>query len=898
MIPHMKKTAMPIVVLMRVVIILLLCMVVLLIAGGVQSQVIHCADLTKSTVDTIRVVSFSGKPGAEVMMPLRMKNDSIVRAFSMQIIFDTSFLTPVLQDIQGDTTALKWDALGRFRQVTTVLDSFGFPHDSVITKLSVNLYTDPDGNLRKNIINCNFLPAANDIDTLPPGGDVIFGVFFTAKPTLVHNTVCNFNFYAQDEYQTDNSVFPPVVTFVGCRQPQESQAWTNQQGTTDDITAFPTFPASSMVFRVDTSAVQPAFTSFGANPSSFGTGGGSTTLSWVATNTDSVVVTRPTAPTRVGSGGATGSINNVSVTATTTFTATAYGGGNQVTQTTTVTVGTTPGNQNPVVNSSVVLDSVNEGQTISFTVTATDNDPVGGSITLAAQNMPAGASFPTQVNVASVTGTFNWTPNVGQKGTYQITFTATDQSAGVGTRTVTVVVVGLEFDRLFSTSAPPPDGRPVGGLRGTNEVFFPVNLVSSKTVYGIQYDMTYPYQLIHIDSIVLSGRIPDYAVYDNIGVTPGSIRVVTFGLNNEPVATDTTTAIMWLVVTLDSSGVPWTSATMRLANGRESVDPNPNVASLPLVTDSGIIEFDNAGDVNIDHYIDVGDVVNIVAYIIGNYPLTRRQFATADVIRNGAVDVFDLVGDINLIYGIPPTPTPAPVASAIVSLNYENMSSGQSENLTVTSELPTEVAGVQLDVAYDPRAVELGKPVKTADYKNFNLQYKDNGQGKMTILLYHGAGAMASVSDLIQIGTADLVSIPMTARQNVAAGNKSQLRLSKALLATPTAAAVTVEGVDPSLPYSFNLKQNYPNPFNPTTTIEFSVGAQGNGAGLREVTLEIFNVVGQKVKTLLNEKLPAGEHRIVWNATNENGARVASGIYLYRLRVDAESQTRKMVFLK
>ncbi|PWB76229.1 hypothetical protein C3F09_00705, partial [candidate division GN15 bacterium] len=717
---------------MRVVKIPLLCMVVLSIAIGSQAQVKHCTDLTKSTVDTIKVVSFAGKPGAEVMMPLKMKNDSIVRAFSMQIVFDTAFLTPVLQNIEGDTTAVKWDAVGRFRQVVQVQDSLGFPKDSVITKLSVNLYTDPDGKLRKNIVNCNFLPAANDIDSLLPGNDVIFYVPFTAKPTLVHNTVCNFTFYAQDEYQTDNSVFPPVVTFVGCRQPQESQAW-YVAPRTDDITVFPTFPTSAMVFRVDTNAVQPAFTSFTANPSSL-TAAGTTTLSWVATNTDSVVVTRPGQTTAVGKGGASGSITNVSVTATTTFTATAYGGGNTATASATVTVGTTPGNLNPVVNSTVLLDSVNEGQTISFTVTATDNDPVGGSITLAAVNLPTGASFPSQVNVGTVTGTFNWTPNVGQKGTYQVTFTGTDQSAGVGTRTVTIVVVGLEYDRLFSTSAPPPDGRPVGGLRGTNEIFFPVNLVSSKVVYGIQYDLTYPYQLINIDSIVLSGRIPDYAVYDNIGVTPGNIRVVTFGLNNEPVGTDTTTAVMWLVVTLDSSGVPWTSATMRLANGRESVDPNPNVASLPLVTDSGIIEFDNPGDVNLDHYIDVGDVVNIVAYIIGNYPLTRRQFATADVIQTAAVDVFDLVGDINLIYGIPPTPTPAPAASAIVALAYNDISSGRSENMSVTSELPTEVAGVQLDVAYDPRAVELGKPTKTEDYRNFTLQYKDNGQGKMTIL--------------------------------------------------------------------------------------------------------------------------------------------------------------------
>jgi hypothetical protein len=153
--------------------------------------------------------------------------------------------------------------------------------------------------------------------------------------------------------------------------------------------------------------------------------------------------------------------------------------------------------------------------------------------------------------------------------------------------------------------------------------------------------------------------------------------------------------------------------------------------------------------------------------------------------------------------------------------------------------------------------------------------------------------------ELIQAGNADLVSIEVTAKNEVTPGNKQQLRLTQLLLSTSTAGKIEVDGVDaPTLPSAFWLNQNYPNPFNPTTVIEFSIAPGEGGAGMRDVTLEVYNVLGQKVRSLMNGKMAVGPHKIEWDATSESGERVASGIYLYRLQVGAESQTRKMVFLK
>jgi hypothetical protein len=88
-------------------------------------------------------------------------------------------------------------------------------------------------------------------------------------------------------------------------------------------------------------------------------------------------------------------------------------------------------------------------------------------------------------------------------------------------------------------------------------------------------------------------------------------------------------------------------------------------------------------------------------------------------------------------------------------------------------------------------------------------------------------------------------------------------------------------------PATFFLAQNYPNPFNPSTTIEFSLPKAS------QVTLKIFNTLGEEVATLLKEKLPAGKHNVAWNAGN-----LPSGVYLYRLEGEGFVETRRLVLMK
>ena len=91
---------------------------------------------------------------------------------------------------------------------------------------------------------------------------------------------------------------------------------------------------------------------------------------------------------------------------------------------------------------------------------------------------------------------------------------------------------------------------------------------------------------------------------------------------------------------------------------------------------------------------------------------------------------------------------------------------------------------------------------------------------------------------------------------------------------------------------SYSLLQNYPNPFNPITTLRYDLPENSF------VNITIYDMLGRKVKTLINETQDAGYRSIIWDATDNNGEPVSAGIYLYQIQADEYFQTKKMVLLK
>ncbi len=174
-----------------------------------------------------------------------------------------------------------------------------------------------------------------------------------------------------------------------------------------------------------------------------------------------------------------------------------------------------------------------------------------------------------------------------------------------------------------------------------------------------------------------------------------------------------------------------------------------------------------------------------------------------------------------------------------------------------------------------------------------------DGDGAEYYGIYRTTGAAVDVNDpgqLLYLTTGaqteylDATAVAgMTYRYAVAAYDKGD---NESPPSGEVMTLVEVAGSD-RLPLSPALRQNYPNPFNALTTIEFEISE--NAAS---VSLAIYNILGQRVVTLLDEPLGAGRYQITWDGTDRTGSRAASGIYFCRLQTGRWNQTRRMVLIR
>ena len=99
-------------------------------------------------------------------------------------------------------------------------------------------------------------------------------------------------------------------------------------------------------------------------------------------------------------------------------------------------------------------------------------------------------------------------------------------------------------------------------------------------------------------------------------------------------------------------------------------------------------------------------------------------------------------------------------------------------------------------------------------------------------------------------------------------------------------------------PSEFSLSQNYPNPFNNATTIEYQIPRSGTDGENVRVRLEIYNMLGQRVKQLVNEVQQPDEYSVTWDGRSDNGIPVASANYVYQLIAGNRKVSKKMIYLK
>ena len=120
---------------------------------------------------------------------------------------------------------------------------------------------------------------------------------------------------------------------------------------------------------------------------------------------------------------------------------------------------------------------------------------------------------------------------------------------------------------------------------------------------------------------------------------------------------------------------------------------------------------------------------------------------------------------------------------------------------------------------------------------------------------------------------------------------KNRFRQFRVILGTPEFAEKYADGI-PLVPLVYELSQNYPNPFNPETMIAYQLAKQG------QVVIGVYNIIGNRVRILVDAEQKAGEHQIIWDGTDMTGQSVAAGVYFYKIQAGSFKATKKMVLIR
>ncbi len=308
-----------------------------------------------------------------------------------------------------------------------------------------------------------------------------------------------------------------------------------------------------------------------------------------------------------------------------------------------------------------------------------------------------------------------------------------------------------------------------------------------------------------------------------------------------------------------------------------------------------------AGDVSLNGDIQAYDASLILKWLADSTsnPLNDIQRSVADVSGNGSIMAYDaalilqyVVGRITLfpveLNKANQTPQPflaKQAAYSSIALSDNNTQRGQEFTVYLSASGLKNVLSADIRLAFNKselRAVSV-KPIGIAA----DARVEDNiGDGEVRIYL---ASANALASD------GQILAVTFEANNDVRGNVTSPITFSQFYLneqdvkSAAKNSTVSIAGK----PVSYSLEQNYPNPFNPTTTVAYQVPEDN-----RFVRIEIYNITGQHVRTLVNGIQNAGEYKVTWDGNDDQGIKVGSGVYLLRMQSGSFTQIRKMMLLK
>ncbi|UCE19583.1 MAG: choice-of-anchor D domain-containing protein [Gemmatimonadota bacterium] len=307
------------------------------------------------------------------------------------------------------------------------------------------------------------------------------------------------------------------------------------------------------------------------------------------------------------------------------------------------------------------------------------------------------------------------------------------------------------------------------------------------------------------------------------------------------------------------------------------------------------------GDANIDGSIDILDVVFIRMILLEQIEPTPEQLQAADCNIDGVVDVLDILGVANVILMVntcPPVFSTPKKAQSVGEIGFSEVSpaEGRTFALPIALRTDSDVPGMELRLGYNGDCLMLAEPQPTDRTEGMTIASRA-AQGEMVILVYSAEGRA------VPAGRDPVFVIPFRMHDGQGSRTEPLMWFEEVLLAEDCVHRLPVRITSGSLilknllPEACLLSENYPNPFNPKTDIGYQIG---DGRSSVHMTLKIYNIMGQEVRTLVDGEQEPGYYTVTWDGRDRDGQPVSSGVYLYRLSVDSDrwSETKRMILMK
>jgi len=216
------------------------------------------------------------------------------------------------------------------------------------------------------------------------------------------------------------------------------------------------------------------------------------------------------------------------------------------------------------------------------------------------------------------------------------------------------------------------------------------------------------------------------------------------------------------------------------------------------------------------------------------------------------------------------------------TITFNNITSPGTVDLSISSEGPPGPESFSIVPAFAPAYVHISTDATFSGPVEICLGYPDDFMDPededLLEMIHYVGGEWQTITSYHNTETNELCGVTES--------------FSAFAMAIPKAQTDVSELISDQIPDGFALSQNYPNPFNPSTVINFNLPR------LSKVEIEVYNILGQTVRNLVNEEKPAGLYSVTWDGRDNSGKTVSSGIYFYKIKTDDFSSSKKMILLK